>query len=309
MPPFCEGPDRSVGFSRRVVNHHLSVKYEINQVKLRAGELSFKVLDVGGGEPALLFLHYWGGSARTWGAVTQQLLADLRCIAYDQRGWGGSDAPAQGYSIRDLALDASEIVRALGLKRFVLVGHSMGGKVAQLLASQRPVGLEKLILVAPATPTPQNIPDFAKEAQLHAYDNRENALQAVEFLTARPPSEEIREQILADNFAAAPPAKLAWPMLSAYEDISAEVGNIAVPTLVLAGDQDRQDSVEQHKREVLSRIRGAELKIIKHCGHLMPIDQPAQLAEAIRAFVLPAIAREKESSPQKKRFGSRVRFQ
>jgi 3-oxoadipate enol-lactonase len=264
----------------------LLVSMNSNHVKLRAGELSFKVLDNGSGEPALLFLHYWGGSARTWGAVTQRLLADFRCIAYDQRGWGGSDAPAQGYSIRDLALDASEIVRALRVERFVLVGHSMGGKVAQLLASQRPVGLEKLVLVAPATPTPQNIPDFAKEAQIHAYDNRENALKAVEFLTASPPSKEIRERILADNFAAAPQAKLAWPTLSAYEDISAEVGNIAVPTLVLAGDQDRQDPVEQHKREVLSRIRGAELKIIKDCGHLMPIDQPAQLADAIRAFVL-----------------------
>ena len=73
-------------------------------------------------------------------------------------------------------------------------------------------------------------------------------------------------------------ADAAWtsrsPTLSAYEDISAEVGKIAVPTLVLAGDQDRQDPVEQHKREVLPQIKGAELKIITDCGHLIPIDQP-----------------------------------
>jgi pimeloyl-ACP methyl ester carboxylesterase len=52
----------------------------------------------------------------------------------------------------------------------------MGGKVAQPLASQRPEGLEALVLVAPATPTPQNLPEPAKQAQLHAYDNRENDL-------------------------------------------------------------------------------------------------------------------------------------
>jgi pimeloyl-ACP methyl ester carboxylesterase len=57
----------------------------------------------------------------------------------------------------------------------------MGGKLAQFLAAQRPIGLEKLVLVAPATPTPQDIPEFARQAQLHAYDNRENALKALEF--------------------------------------------------------------------------------------------------------------------------------
>ena len=134
--------------------------------------------------------------------------------------------------------------------------------------------------------TPQDIPDFARAVQLHAYDNRENALKTVEFLTARPPSEQIVEQILADNFSAAPQAKLAWPTVVAYEDISAEVGKIAVPTVILAGDQDRQDPIEQHKREVLPRIRGAELKVIEDCGHLIPIDQPARLADEIQAFVL-----------------------
>jgi pimeloyl-ACP methyl ester carboxylesterase len=163
----------------------------------------------------------------------------------------------------------------------------MGGKVAQFLASQRPHGLVGLVLVAPAPPTPQNIPEAAKQAQLHAYDSRENALQAMAFLTAHPPSETLREQILADNFAArSPQAKLAWPTSSAYEDISGVVGKIAVPTLILAGDQDRQDPLEQHRREVLPRIPGAKIEVIRDSGHLISIDQPHQPAESIRAFVL-----------------------
>jgi pimeloyl-ACP methyl ester carboxylesterase len=247
-------------------------------MQLKAGELSFHVLESGSGEPALLFLHYWGGSARTWNAVISQLSPDFRCIAYDQRGWGQSDAPNQGYSIQDLALDAKHIVEALQVRRYVLVGHSMGGKVAQFLASQRPTALQGLVLVAPATPTPQNIPGPARQAQLHAYDNRENALQAMAFLTAFPPSNAIQEQILADNFAGSPQGKLAWPTFSAYEDISAFVGNISVPTLILAGDQDRQDPLEQHEREVLPHIPGARLTVIRKCGHLVPIDQSNPLS-------------------------------
>jgi pimeloyl-ACP methyl ester carboxylesterase len=58
-------------------------------MKLKAGRLSFNVLEMGVGELALLFLHYWGGSARTWKVVMASLVADFRCIAYDQRGWVG----------------------------------------------------------------------------------------------------------------------------------------------------------------------------------------------------------------------------
>ena len=166
-----------------------------------------------------------------------------------------------------------------------------GRKVAQFFASQRPIGLEGLVLAAPATPTPQNIPEPAKHAQLHAYDNRENALQALAFLTAFPPSDALREQILSDNFAGSPQAKLAWPTSSAYENISAVVGHIAVPTLILAGDQDRRDPLEQHGREVLPRIPGAKITVIRDGGHLLPIDQPIQLADAIRNFVFTLSAR------------------
>jgi 3-oxoadipate enol-lactonase len=217
-------------------------------LKLKAGELFFNVVDIGAGEPALLFIHYWGGSARTWKAVVSRLSKDFRCVAYDQRGWGSSDAPPDGYSIGDLALDAEQIINALQIKRYVLVGHSMGGKVAQFLASRHPGGLEGLVLVAPAPPTPQSIPDAARQQQLHAYDSRENAMQALAFLTVRMPSSDLQEQIVSDNLAGSPPAKLAWPTSSAYEDISPYVNRIAVRTLVIAGEQDRQDPLEQHPR-------------------------------------------------------------
>jgi pimeloyl-ACP methyl ester carboxylesterase len=69
------------------------------------------------------------------------------------------------------------------------------------------------------------------------------------------------------------------------EDISSEVYKISVPTLVLAGERDNLDSVEQHRREVLPRITGARLEIIARSGHLIPIDEAEQLAVAIRRFV------------------------
>jgi pimeloyl-ACP methyl ester carboxylesterase len=72
---------------------------------------------------------------------------------------------------------------------------------------------------------------------------------------------------------------MAYPMDSILEDISAEVANINVPTVLLAGELDQVDSIERHNTEVLTYLQNAEFKIIKGSGHLIPIDEPAQLGE------------------------------
>ena len=96
------------------------------------------VAENGAGEPALMFLHYWGGSSRTWRGVIDRLGGKPRCIALDQRGWGDSVAIDGRYDLRTMADDAEGVAGALGLSRYVLVGHSMGGKVAQIIAARRP---------------------------------------------------------------------------------------------------------------------------------------------------------------------------
>jgi pimeloyl-ACP methyl ester carboxylesterase len=123
-------------------------------VKIQASGIHINVRDRGRGEPTLVLLHYWGGSSRTWAELIDQLEDRYRSIAIDQRGWGESDAPPQGYGISDLADDAQSVISAMEIKRYLVVGHSMGGKVAQLVASRRPVGLVGLVLVAPSPPSP-----------------------------------------------------------------------------------------------------------------------------------------------------------
>src|SRR6516164_3226538 len=91
------------------------MKYQINDIELN-------VCDQGLGEQVLFFLHYWGGSLRTWGEVIKRLENHFRCVAYDHRGWGNSDAPPSGYRIEDLAHDAEGLIRKLGLRRYALIG-------------------------------------------------------------------------------------------------------------------------------------------------------------------------------------------
>ena len=254
-------------------------------MKMLIGGISIEVEERGAGDVSLVFLHYWGGTHRTWSKVAAELQSAYRTVTYDMRGWGGSGASDEGYSISALAEECTALVEHLALSRYVLIGHSMGGKVAQLVASRNPQGLLGLVLVAPATPTPNHLPEGAKQQQIHAYDTRETVLQTIEFLSAGALDSDSVEQIVADSLSGTSEAKLAWPTSAILEDISSEVSKIAVPTLVLAGEQDRLDSVEQHRREVVERIPRATLEIIPRSGHLLPIDEPVRTARAIQLFV------------------------
>ncbi|WP_230486349.1 alpha/beta fold hydrolase [Paenibacillus polymyxa] len=115
--------------------------YHVNGLDLHVEEQG-----QGQGDTALVFLHFYGGSTRTWSKMIDVLKEEHRCIAYDQREWGSSDKSATSYTIEDLADDAHALIQELGLKRYVLVGHSMGGKAAQLLASRNPSGFRSLNL-------------------------------------------------------------------------------------------------------------------------------------------------------------------
>jgi pimeloyl-ACP methyl ester carboxylesterase len=162
----------------------------------------------------------------------------------------------------------------------------MGGKVAQLVASRRSAGLVGLLLVAPSPPGPMAVSLEQRMQMIEMYGDR----QSVEFLiehvlTATPVSEKARETIIEDTLRGAPQAKKAWPEAGMTEDISAFVGNIRVPTLVLAGEKDQVERVEILRQELVPRIPGAQLRVISRTGHLSPLEVPGEVAGGIWNFL------------------------
>ncbi len=89
-----------------------------------------------GEEPALLLLHGLSSNARIWERVAAHLRG--RAVALDQRGHGRSDRPSDGYGSDELAEDAAQLIRHLGLERPLVVGHSWGAAIALQLAGTRP---------------------------------------------------------------------------------------------------------------------------------------------------------------------------
>ena len=254
-------------------------------MKIASNGIRIHLEEQGSGDVALVFLHYYGGSSRTWGKVIAALPKSYRSFAMDHRGWGESDAPASGYGLADLANDAQGVIEALELNRYLLIGHSMGGKVAQLMASRRPNGLAGLVLVAPSPPQPMATTPEAREAMARVYATRESVSAAIDqVLTAKVLSPKDREQVIEDSLRGAPQAKAAWPRSTSLEDITRDVAAIEVPTVVIAGELDRVDSVDLLKAELLSRVPHAVLHVLPGTGHLSPLESPQQLGGLIGAF-------------------------
>ena len=247
--------------------------------------LSLHVSDTGTGSPTLVFLHYFGGSARTWQPVIDRLSSQFRCLAIDLRGWGDSEATPTGYAVADMAGDVQAILDTLNLPRFVLVGHSMGGKPAQLLAARAQPGLERLLLIGPSPLSPEPMTDDDRAKMRSAWGNAEAARKTLDTIAKLPLSEAWQQQTIEDNLRAACPAWEAWADLGSREDLSSLASQIAVPTAVLAGENDPVLSPDVLTREVTERIPGATQTLLPGTGHLLPLEAPDAVADWIAAQV------------------------
>src|SRR5271156_4877649 len=170
---------------------------------IRVGKVEIYAEEQGMGGPTLVFLHYWGGSRRTWSEVIGRLSDRFRCVAVDLRGWGKSDHHAEDYSLSSQADDVEGVINALNLKDFILVGHSMGGKIAQILADRRPDGLRAVVLVAPAPPTPLLAPNERKRYMLDSYTTPEGIEDALKVINHRPLTSAQRAQVTEDSVGGA----------------------------------------------------------------------------------------------------------
>ncbi len=255
-------------------------------MKVSSRKVHIHVEERGNGSPSLIFLHYWGGSSRTWNYVIDALPGVYRTLAMDLRGWGASDRPDEGYALADFADDVQHVITASGSSNFVLVGHSMGGKIAQLIASRKPKGWPGWCS-SPLRLRPRwgCLPRCAKawKAPIRLRLRSPQRSTKCSRRSRSPRTSASRSSRIACVAGAA--AKIAWPRYTSQEDISAVVSAITVPTLVIAGELDRVDTVSTLETELLARIPHAVMHVLPGTGHLSPLESPRDVAELIGQFL------------------------
>ncbi len=247
------------------------------------------------GSPTLVFLHYYGGSIRAWDAVLDQLAPEFHCLAIDLPGFGDSAALSDHQTVDDVADAVSgAIVAQVGNRPFVLVGHSMGGKIALAIAAGtavvgQPASLEGLILLAPSPPGPEPISDTDRQTlldqpSLPPDEHRKAAEKTADNITQLPISGAVREQIINDNLRSSPQAWTAWLTTGSLSDITDRMSRISVPITILAGDQDRALSYAVQPSMVQPYLPQARLHTVPGAGHLLPLEAPGAVARAIKTL-------------------------
>ena len=250
---------------------------------VQAGDVKLYYVEHGDGDEALVFIHGYTSSHHNWDATLPRLPARYRAFAFDLRGAGESDRPGSGYTIEQYAEDIDLAVQALGLEKFALIGHSMGGVMAMQYAVHHPERLSKLVLVAPAPSSGITGIDPAVRAQIKALrQNRELAKTMLKAFQTRPIADEVMDQQIEDNIKWQDDAYDAAFASMQSIDLSDAVSGIQVPTLIVVGDRDflREDNLRD-----AARIPHCALQVFYRVGHVIPYDVPDEFVAVLVDFL------------------------
>lgn len=239
------------------------------------------------GAPAVVLANSLGTDLRLWDAVTARLCDAYRIIGYDKRGHGLSDPPAGPCRIADYTADLVALADAIGLERFSLVGLSIGGLIGQDLASRHPHRLAALVLAdtAPKVGTAQGWEDRIAAVRRGGLAAIAEAVMQCWFT----PAFHDRQPDALAGWRNMLTRQQAEGYIAACEalrdaDLTAAIGAITTPTLVLCGDGD-QSTTPDLVKAAAARIPGAGFELIEGCGHIPPAEQPERMAALIRAHL------------------------
>jgi len=245
----------------------------------------------GSGTP-LVLVHGLGGSTELWKHVAGPLAEDFRVVMYDLRGSGLSAVPPGPYSLEELAADLDGVIEALGLGRVLLMGHSMSGALVLAYAAAHP---EKVLGVV-GVGAPSEIPDAGRDGMRARAETVEaQGIGAVaetvatngmapSFREAHPDAFQAFIRLIESN---SPAGYAALCRVVADLDVTADLGHISAPVLLVAGDKDAV-APPAASEKTAAAIPNARYVQLEDCAHILPWEKPGALLEVARPFLLEA---------------------
>lgn len=240
--------------------------------------------------PAIVLIHGLGGSAEaTYGPLIEAIPTGFRMLAFDNRGVGGSDKPAGPYTLADFARDTRELMRSLGIDQAHIVGHSLGGTIAQQFALDYPDAALSLVLAdCPGTLTDAGRAGFEQRAAtveaggtaaiVDGVIKNGIGTQAKDRYPER--VERFRASLLASPAQPYADSCRAMMQLDLLDRLRAYPG----PVLVVRGDQD--GGVSREAAEALAAaFPDGRFEEVPESGHNTPFENADAFAQRVLTFL------------------------
>jgi pimeloyl-ACP methyl ester carboxylesterase len=241
-------------------------------------------------------LHFLGGSARSWNAMTIAMGPGVQCVPLDLPGFGDR-AHEPGASVADIAGDVAKRIAAFRANRWWIAGHSMGAKVALAVARKAEDGAPELrglagvAVLAGSPPAPEPIGE-KKRAEMMAWIDGSDAMRrssARDYIRsnvgeALAGAEE--DRAVTDVLKANPDAWKAWLTQGSREDWSKAIGVLRTPALILSGSRDQALGPEVQERQMSPHFAQCRHLVLQDAGHLLPLEKPDAVAKHLRDAIL-----------------------
>jgi 3-oxoadipate enol-lactonase len=240
------------------------------------------------GAPPVVLLHALGTDLTLWSALSAALPQN-RVLCFDMRGHGASDVPAPPYAMGALIRDCEKVMEHFALKDAVIVGVSMGGLVAQGLATKRLDLVRALVLSNTATKIGTAAIWQARIAEVAGAGLAGYAAGAMQRILGRdwqahPAMPRLREMLLATD----PQGWIGCASAISGSDFYTPTAALTLPTLVIAGANDGTTPPDLG-RETADLIRGSRFELMRGLGHLPMLEAPEAFNAVVKDF-LTAIA-------------------
>lgn len=254
----------------------------LQRMAVNGGEVEYEV--IGTGEPVLL-IHGTGVAATFYPTMTEPSMAGYRKIRYHRRGFAGSSRAPVPFSIKDQAADARALLKALGITRAHIVGHSFGASTTLQFALDYPEVAKSLVVMEPPIFNPDGPSPFAKLIEqyqsgdkLGAMANFSQASYGPEWrtLAARVPGGPAQVEADTDTVF-----RSESQSMGSWRFGPEEGARITQPTIYLTGGGRHGASRER----LQMWIKGMEQFVVPNTTHAMLMEEPKAVADAIGAFL------------------------
>lgn len=246
----------------------------------------------GRGKP-LLLLSGLNSDSTSWAGVRPALEKRFKVIVFDNRGSGRSTVPPGPYTIRDMASDAAALLDALGISRCGVVGHSMGGYIAQQLAADRPGLVDGLVLEATAAVSSRRNNALFRDLSARFEKDRDAQALMRSWSYWLFSEHAFCRKGYVESFVR---YACAYPYIQSPRGFKGQVaavasfdgrklpGRIKARTLVLAGADDIL-IYPRESMELAAGIRGSSYKVIKNAGHCIHIEAWREFVRIVTGYI------------------------